>query len=93
MNTTTTTSRTDYGRIVTLSNSPKSFTYSKWRDGGWYVLNVQHPEGGCGCVYRNRKTRRWHIACGQPDDAPTYKNRDDAARAEWMIANNAKVQP
>lgn len=58
--------------------------YAPWRHGGWYVLNVHHPNGGCGCVSRDYPDRKWRIVC---DPRPgshqrTYATRDAAARAE-----------
>lgn len=75
--------------------------YSKWRHGGWYVHNVQYPEGGCGCVSNNYVDKKWRIACdsrrnklGEPGDF-TFKSRDAAARAEHALVNalaNATVK-
>lgn len=67
-------------------------SYEPWRHGGWYVTNVTHPEGGCGCVSRNYADRKWRIVCdpregsfpGGPNDH-TYPSRDAAARAEHEL--------
>jgi hypothetical protein len=63
--------------------------YDRWRHGGWYVVNVQYPSGGCGCVSRNYEDRKWRIVCsdaypGSPNDR-TFPNRDAAARAEYRL--------
>jgi hypothetical protein len=62
--------------------------YSKWRHGGWYVLNVHYENGAIGCVSRNYKDRKWRIACDRRpfDEQPTFATRDDAAFAEYQIA-------
>lgn len=62
--------------------------YSPWRHGGWYVHNVRYPSGACGCVSRNYADRKWRIACDpRPfEEAPTFPNRDAAARAERDLA-------
>src|SRR4051794_13911366 len=59
-------------------------TYSSWRHGGWYVDNLSYPSGACGCVSRNYADKKWRIACDpRPlEEQPTFKNRDEAARAE-----------
>jgi hypothetical protein len=66
-----------------------TFTYSPWRHGGWYVHDVRYPNGACGCVSRNYEDRKWRIVCDpRPfDERPTFKTRDEAARAEWDLAN------
>lgn len=58
--------------------------YEKWRHGGWYVVNVRYPSGAVGCVSRNYPDGKWRIVCDpRPfDEAPTFRNRDEAARAE-----------
>jgi hypothetical protein len=65
--------------------------YSKWRHGGWYVLNVRYPNGGSGCVSNNYPDKKWRIACdsrrkelGEEGDF-TYPTRDAAARAERAL--------
>jgi len=58
--------------------------FSKWRHGGWYVHNVRYPNGAIGCVSNNYEDGKWRIACDPRDfeEAPTFKTRDAAARAE-----------
>ena len=66
--------------------APTQFHFSKWRHGGWYIHNVRYPSGAIGCVSRNYSDRKWRIACDGRDDAPTFKSRDEAALAEWHLA-------
>jgi hypothetical protein len=63
------------------------FTYSRWRHGGWYVHEVHYPSGAIGCVSRNYPDRKWRIGCDPRPfaDRPTFKCRDDAARAEMAL--------
>lgn len=72
----------------TAIEMPSRFTYARWRHGGWYVYEVRYPSGACGCVSRNYADGKWRIACDpRPfDSQPTFKNRDDAARAEFILA-------
>lgn len=63
-------------------------SYSLWRHGGWYVHNIRHPNGSCGCVSNNYADGQWRIVCdsrrkeiGEEGDF-TYPTRDAAARAE-----------
>ena len=72
---------------------PERFEYSRWRHGGWYVLNVRYPTGAVGCVTRNYPDRKWRIACDpRPFEyQPTFKCRDDAAKAEWALAHGMSV--
>jgi hypothetical protein len=60
------------------------FSYSPWRHGGWYVHEVRHPSGACGCVSRNYEDRKWRIVCDpRPfEEAPTFSSRDEAAQGE-----------
>jgi hypothetical protein len=62
--------------------------YHPWRHGGWYVTNIRYPSGGCGCVSRNYADGKWRIVCDpRPfETAPTFPNRDAAARAERALA-------
>ncbi len=63
--------------------------YGRWRHGGWYVFNLHHPEGGCGCVSRNYPDRKWRIICDTRPNAHelhTYHTRNDAAEAERRLA-------
>lgn len=77
------------------TTAPETFTYETWRHGGWYVFDVRYPSGAVGCVSRNYPDRKWRIACDpRPfDTAPTFKSRDDAARAEWELANSLRFVP
>jgi hypothetical protein len=63
-------------------------SFSPWRHGGWYVDNVRYPSGACGCVSRNYADRKWRIVCDKRpfEDRPTFKTRDEAARAERKLA-------
>jgi hypothetical protein len=63
--------------------------YSRWRHGGWYVAGVRNPGGACGCVSRNYEDHRWRIVCDpRPfEERPTFKTREEAATAEWHLAN------
>jgi hypothetical protein len=70
-----------------MIEAPTIFYYSRWRHGGWYVANVRYKNGACGCVSRNYVDRKWRIACDpRPfDQQPTFRSRDEAARAEWHL--------
>ena len=70
---------------------PEAFSYSRWRHGGWYVGGVCYPSGAVGCVSRNYPDGKWRIVCDpRPfEKRPTFKCRDDAARAEWQLATGA----
>ena len=63
--------------------------YSRWRHGGWYVHNVRYPSGACGCVSRNYPDKKWRIACDSRKNPPTFKNRDEAAFAEKLLAESS----
>ncbi|WP_206186131.1 hypothetical protein [Sphingosinicella sp. BN140058] len=54
--------------------------------------NVRYPTGAIGCVSRNYEDRQWRIACDpRPfEERPTFANRDEAAIAEWYLANGLK---
>lgn len=71
----------------TIADAPASFTYGRWRHGGWYVDQVYYPSGATGCVSRNYADRKWRIACDPRPTAeqPTFKNRDAAARGEYLF--------
>lgn len=73
---------------------PDTFTYTKWRHGGWYVQEVQYPGGAIGCVTNNFEDKKWRIACDpRPfEEQPTFKNRDAAARAEFELAQQAHLE-
>lgn len=60
--------------------------YTPWRHGGWYVGNVRYPNGAVGCVSRNYPDKRWRIACDARQGDQTYRTRDEAARAEQVLA-------
>lgn len=70
----------------------KTFTYSKWRHGGWYT-NVRYPNGACGCVSNNYEDGKWRIACDDRpfDDRPTFSNREEAAKAEFELVKLLKL--
>lgn len=55
------------------------------------MSEVRYPSGACGCVSRNYRDRKWRIACDprEFETAPTFKNRDEAALAEWNLAQDA----
>ncbi len=80
-----------------MKNSDWKPEYSRWRHGGWYVHNVTHLNGGCGCVSRNYPDKKWRIVCdprrdelGKQGDF-TFPNRDAAARAELDLVNELKA--
>jgi hypothetical protein len=77
-----------------MADKPK-FTYSRWRHGGWYVLEVRYPSGACGCVSNNYADRRWRIACDpRPfEEQPTFRTRDEAAMAELRLVNGGAAPP
>jgi hypothetical protein len=66
-------------------NPPCAFTYERWRHGGWYVFEVRYPSGAVGCVSRNYADRKWRIACDPRDTPPTFRNRTEAAKAEYRL--------
>lgn len=81
------------GHDMPKSNPPRSFSFSRWRHGGWYVAEVRYPGGACGCVSNNYADKRWRIAC---DDRPgaheiTYASREAAAMAEWHLAEQERL--
>ncbi len=61
--------------------------YGRWRHGGWYVVNVRYPSGATGCVSCNFPDGKWRIVCDpRPfEEAPTFRTRDEAARAERAL--------
>jgi hypothetical protein len=73
--------------------SRPTFTYSKWRHGGWYVHGVTYRSGAVGCVSRNYLDGKWRIVCHPAPlaDQPTFKSRDDAAAAEYILANPESI--
>ncbi len=80
-------------RSPLLADTP-TFQYSRWRHGGWYVDNIRYPSGACGCVSRNYPDRKWRIVCEprQFELRPTFKTRDQAAEAEWLLFKALKVE-
>ncbi len=70
---------------------PTRFEYSRWRHGGWYVHTVRYASGACGCVSNNYEDGKWRIACDARAfaDRPTFSTRDEAARAEWLLARQS----
>jgi len=71
--------------------------FSKWRHGGWYVLNVCYPNNAIGCVSNNYPDKKWRIVCderrkeiGDETDI-TFSTRNDAAFAEFNLANSLKL--
>ncbi|MCO5073864.1 MAG: hypothetical protein M9944_21935 [Rhizobiaceae bacterium] len=72
---------------------PQSFAYERWRHGGWTVFNIHYPSGAVGCVSNNYHDRKWRIACDpRPfEEQPTFRTRDEAALAEWLLAQREKI--
>lgn len=68
--------------------------YAPWRHGGWYVVNAVYPSGAVGCVSRNYPDKKWRIACDKRpfETAPTFKNRTEAAKAEYRITLEEKAK-
>jgi hypothetical protein len=66
--------------------------YEPWRHGGWYVFGVRHKNGGTGCVSRNFPDRKWRIVCDSRGGDHTYKNRDEAARAEYALTRAGVIE-
>lgn len=63
-------------------------SYSQWRHGGFYVTNIQDPNGATGCVSNAYGDGKWRIVCdprrcalNEPGDH-TFDSRDAAALAE-----------
>ena len=65
-----------------------SYTYSRWRHGGWYVHEVTYFSGAVGCVSREYRDRKWRIVCDpRPfERQPAFGTRDEAAAAEYELA-------
>ena len=64
------------------------FTYSRWRHGGWYIVNVRYPKRRVRLrLPKNYEDRKWRIVCDpRPfDERPTFKTREEAATAEWAL--------
>jgi len=70
-----------------MTRKSPAFTYTRWRHGGWYVLEVRYPSGAVGCVSNNYEDGKWRIACDpRPFDVrPTFRSRDTAALAEQKL--------
>lgn len=67
---------------------PTAWHYDRWRHGGWYVTNIRYPSGAIGCVSRNYTDKKWRIVCHPlGEDGPTFRSRDEAASAEFDLAN------
>lgn len=66
--------------------------FEPWRHGGWYVMNVRYPSGAVGCVSRNYSDGKWRIACDpRPfEEQPTFRTRDEAARAERALVESMR---
>ena len=77
--------------MTNAEKPPSRFEYSRWRHGGWYVHNVRYPSGAIGCVSNNYEDGKWRIACDTRalEERPTFKTRDEAARAEWLLARQS----
>lgn len=68
--------------------------FSKWSGGGWYVANVQYPEGSVGCVCYSFDESTWRIVCDPragSDEEVTFKTRKEAAHAERMLVRQRVV--
>lgn len=52
-----------------------------------------YSERGAACVSRNYPDRKWRIVCDpRPfEQQPTFKSRDEAAAAEWVLAHADKA--
>lgn len=72
---------------------PSTFSYERWRHGGWYVCNVRYPSGAVGCVSNNYRDGKWRIACDpRPfEKQPAFRTRDEAALAEWHLIQRENV--
>ncbi|UEC01659.1 hypothetical protein [Burkholderia vietnamiensis] len=81
-----------FEQVLHLLDPIRSFSYTKWRHGGWYVSGVRYLSGGCGCVSNNYPDKKWRIVCdnrrqalNEPGDV-TFRSREEAARAEQVLA-------
>ena len=50
-----------------MTTTPWTPIYTRWRHGGWYVSNLQYPNGAIGCVSNNYEDKKWRIACDSRD--------------------------
>lgn len=81
---------TTAGSAAHVGNWEPAFT--RWRHGGWYVSNVHHLGGACGCVSNNYPDKKWRIVddprrneLGAAGDF-TFPSRHEAAVAEYEMA-------
>ena len=76
---------------ATANKSDFQPVFSRWRRGGWYVINIQYPNGACGCVSNNYPDKKWRIVCDKrrqnlnTDGDFTFPSRHAAAVAERML--------
>ncbi|BDE73439.1 MAG TPA: hypothetical protein PK306_06470 [Aquabacterium sp.] len=87
-----------FSQVLDMVDPARPLDYSPWRHGGWYVSEVRYPSGACGCVSRNYPDKKWRIVCDNrrgdlnaPGDV-TFRSRDEAARAEQVLALHAWVE-
>ena len=59
---------------------------------------MRYPSGACGCISSNYPDKKWRIVCDNrrgdlnaPGDV-TFRSRDEAARAEQVLALHAWVE-
>lgn len=77
-------------RALRIASGDTPLDYSPWRHGGWYT-NLQYPDGlgvvsgASGCVAKVGPNK-WQIACDHRAVKPTFRSRDEAARAEAALA-------
>lgn len=83
----------DLAKEIRDEEPPTTFAYERWRHGGWTVLNIWYPSGAVGCVSNNYHDRKWRIACDpRPfEEQPTFRTRDEAALAEWLLVQREKA--
>lgn len=78
-----------------ILDTEKTFSYERWRHGGWYVSGVSYPSGCCGCVSNNYADKKWRIVCderrGNLNETGdfTFPSREAAARAEQLLTIEA----
>lgn len=82
-----------YMSQVSVGNPPERFTYSRARD-AWRVNEIEYPSGMSGCVMKALRNGEWLILQDprQGHDRPTFRTRDEAALAEWHLAEQAKTE-
>lgn len=71
--------------------APRTFSYTKWRHGGWYVPGVRYASGAIGCVSNNYADGKWRIVCDEREPQPTFRTRDEAASAEYDLAQASRA--